>query len=235
MKTRFGHRTRLAAAALAFVALCATGCKKKDVAQEVAAQAAEEAAAAASIESEAPADVVGLPVYPGARRTDELLIRGEAGSTYNGRAVYTTADAYEAVLAFYAAEMPEGRVSEVRSGGLRSATIAEATSTQTEVATRMVQVSETSGRTEIALCVTGGEARFAVSLASVEPGAGPAVVAAICDWRAPATAEAAEIMREETEKLLPVLPRPVERDLTREAAEELAEAIHAAGGVAEID
>ncbi len=232
--TRLFRRARFAVGVLALLALCAASCKKKDVAQEVAAQAAEEAAAAATIASEAPADVLGLAVYPGARRTDGLLISGEEGATYNGRATYTTPDSYDAVVAFYTAEMPEGRLSEVESGGLRCASIAEATSTETEVATRMVQVCETRAGTEIALCVTGGEARFTVSLVSVEDDKGVAVAQAICDWRAPATAEAAEIMREETEKLLPVLPRPVEPDLTREEAEALAEAIRAAGGVAEI-
>lgn len=203
--------------------------------EEAAAQAAAEAAGPA-ITDTAPADVLGLPVYPGARPLGPgISIATDEGEGYDAQRAYITSADYDAVLEFYRRQMPGAKATNVESASGRSSTLVERVASKEEVVERMATLSESSRGTEIVLSAVGGVARFAVYLISVPPDAVDAAVAAICEWRGiPEEAKAAETQAEEVQKIMTVLPRPVEPELTWAEASELSGILEGLGCTVQI-
>lgn len=218
--------------------LTCAGCKKKDVAKAVAEQAALEAAEAGNVTNEVTADEIGVAVYPDARSTERAVrVSIEEGSGSTTQASYRTSAPLDAVLSFYQdVALPGATVSQEKSGdGLRSASVTKQTTTETEVASLTALLSETSEGTSISLCAVRRAARFTVYLDSVPDGSQASVVQAICSWKGiPAAVKDAEVQRQEAQKLMTVLPRPVDVGLPHDKAVELRDQLVAAGGQAEV-
>lgn len=214
-----------------------SGCKKKDVAQAVAQQAAAEAAEALSVSDEVPADEIGIAVFPGAVREGKPIKDTlDGGNSSIAEARYTTSADLDSVVDFYRAELQGGTVNEATSGdGQRSVSVLHDEATDLQISTRCASVSEAGGRTTIALTSVRRQATFAVYLYEVADKDKEAVVTAICEWKGvPETPKEVEVQRQDVGKLMTVLPRPVEPSLSREDAETLAASLKDAGGQVEI-
>ncbi len=227
----------LGAAALILLVALAAGCKKKDVAQQVAEQAAIEAAEAGNVTREASIDEIGIPVVPGARATERAVrVSIEDGAGASSQATYRTGGSFDDVLGFYRTELAGAAVTEATSGdGRRSAAVTREERSDTEVASLTALLTETEAGVDITLCSVRRAARFSVYLNHVPDMAQDAVVQAICGWKGiPPTPKEAEVQRQEAKKLMTVLPRPVDTGLPRDKAQELVDSLVAAGGEAEI-
>jgi hypothetical protein len=227
----------LGVCAVAMLLLVPAGCKKKDVAKAVAEQAALEAAEAGNVTNEVTPDEIGVAVYPGARPTGRAVrISIEDGSGSTAQASYHASASLEAVLGFYRDALAGATVSEETSAdGVKSASVTRETTTETEVASLTALLSETADGTDISLCAVRRAARFSVYLDSVPDGSQAAVVQAICTWKGiPTVAKDAEVQRQEAQKLMTVLPRPVDVGLAHDKALELRDQLVAAGGQAEV-
>ena len=224
---------RFVAALLVAALLPCGGCKKK----EDAAAAAAAAAAGPPVTSEVDPTSLGVPIYPGAARVKggAASITLDGGSTVDQQMIYAVRAPLDRVVAFYREQLSKPTISEVRTGSGRSVTLLEQQSNESEVAARLVTVSEIGGRSEIAISSTVRDARFSVFLNSVPPDKVEEVVAAICDWKGrPEDTKAAQTQEEEARKILTVLPRPVDVGLPWDKATDLKDKLEALGGEVDI-
>jgi len=231
---RSARLTPAVAALLVAALLACGGCKKK---AEAAAAAAAAAAAGPEVTSEVDPTSLGVPVYPGAARVRDAAasVTLDGGTTVDRQMIYAVRAPLDTVVAFYRGQLSKPTTSEAKTGSGRSVTLLEQQSNESEVAARLVTVSEVGGRCEIAISSTVRVARFSVFLNSVAAGREDDIVAAICDWKVrPEDTKAAITQQEEARKILTVLPRPVDVGLPWEKAIDLKAKLEAAGGDVEL-
>lgn len=218
-----------------------SGCKKEDVVAAAAEQAAAEAAQRPVITDDVDITAVGLTVYPGARPVPqgELSLSMVASSIYTYYACYRANAPFDRVVSWYRDQMDDPIVTIVGTKGGRSASLREDSASIEDATTRFVLVSETPRGVDILLAADARPARFAVYLDSVPLDKEDNVISAIVEWRQRTTEGGDEwtdaqvlTAKEEARKLLPVLPRPVDVELSYEEAVELLGMLVKAGGEA---